>query len=225
MVRPIRIAAFVSHYIGEAALSALFALTPWIEVVLVATDDPRCKFCNPRKRLWSAGGDEDLRTLVSRQAAARSLPAYSGRVKSEQFEKSMRAVRADAIVCCCFGQRLPQQLLDLVEGRAINLHITAPGYPLEATRGADCLALALQLGTHIEYTAHRMSAEFDRGETLARSQSLEAPIHVQNGSANPEELLAFWRQSAGLVDELIRTQLLGILACDFGDQHHRGEVA
>ena len=217
MATPLRIATFVSHYHGAASLDALLSLD-WLQVVLLATDDPLLPHANAANRLWSHGWDEELRTCITRRGEAAGLTAYTGRILDREFLQRFADCRPDAIVCNVFGQRIPGRMLQHVGYRAYNLHPTVPGLSLEATRGARAIHKGAEYSTGlIDFSLHRMSVEFDCGEILARSEPIVAPDSLRD-LRNSTETLEFYRASADLPASVIRGHLRGIVTRDLAEQ-------
>ena len=207
-----RTAAFASHIAGRAVLEALLGMPDALRVGLVATDDPESPCCNPSGRIWRYGWDEGLRTLVPRLSAEAGLEAYTGPVRREggRFHDLFLAARPDAILATVYGQRIPGHLLDLVRGRAWNVHPVVPGRPLSATGGPEPFETAYRLGAgSIQLCLHRMTREFDAGEEVARS----APIPLPPATIPAGELmLELQRRTAPLGAALVRSALPGRLA-------------
>jgi hypothetical protein len=213
MHRKVKAAVFASHHHGDASFHALLMppLSKCLDVVIVATDDPCLPYANAAGRLWSHGWDEWLRTLVSRRAEQCGLPVYTGRIRSREFWNDFRQSSPDVLIVNCFGQRVPENMLRFVGYRAFNLHLTAPGFGLEATSGPRALEKVLELGaTHLQMTLHRMSEEFDQGEVLAQSEPFPIPETIRRDPTS-RQMADFYRESTDLPASFLRQDLPGIL--------------
>lgn len=172
---PVRLAAFVSHYLGDAVLAALLRMKE-VEVVLVATDDPLNPVCNPDGRLWRYSKSTELASLVPRRAARAGLTAFTGSITSPEFELLFQQAAPQAILSSFFGQKIPKARLLDVDRRAWNMHPVAPGRPLQDTRGVDPIDQARKLGASaIETCLHVMTERFDDGEEVGRSFPCSLP--------------------------------------------------
>jgi methionyl-tRNA formyltransferase len=205
-----RIAAFVSHHAGHAVLRELLGMRAALRVVLVATDDPEGPCCNASARIWRYGRDEGLRHLVQRLAVEAGLEAFTGSVRREGglFHDRFVAARPDAIIAMVFGQRIPEHLLDLVAGRAWNVHPVVPGRRLAATGGPEPFEAAYRLGARsVQFCIHRMTGAFDDGEEVARSVPFPLPPATRPGA---EPMLELQRRTAPLAAALVRSVLPGL---------------
>lgn len=210
MGEPFRIAAFIAHLHGAAVLETLLALSALLRVVLVVTDDPRSAVCNPARRLWHYGFDDDLRLLVPRKAAEAGIPVHTGTIKGDAFSRLFMGCAPDAIVTMVFGQRLPGRLLDQVARRAWNVHPVVPGLPLAATRGPAGFEEALRLGAgEVQMCLHQMTEVIDDGMEVSRSAPMVLP-RVREFTA--ELYLAFQQLTAPLSAGLVREALPALLS-------------
>lgn len=209
---PVRIVAFCSHYLGSSALDCCLSHSEWLQIPLVVTDDPEKTYTNAKGRLWADGFDNSLRQLVRTSATTSRIPVYDDRVNCDAFLKLISQIEPKGILVSCFGQRLPASLLDFVHYRAFNIHPVVPGEGLEATRGPQPFSLAVDIrATQIQLAIHRMSAQFDDGEILARGTPLDFPSEmaqwIQNRPKFGRNILAFWKDMAATLPPLLHDQL------------------
>ena len=208
-----RLACFASHIHGEVLLRALTRLEPLVQVVLIATDDPSAPFCNASGRLWRywCGRErEAYARLVPDLAHDLGMVAFTGRVRPAggEFRRLFEAARPDAIVASVFGQRVPRNLLDVVEGRAWNLHPVVPGQPLAVTAGPQPIETAFAFGaSSIQMLLHRMSVAYDDGPEVARSRPFPLPCA---GGLDAQQMLRIVQGTAPLGAGLIVTHLAGL---------------
>ncbi|HBJ38139.1 MAG TPA: hypothetical protein DDZ51_25975 [Planctomycetaceae bacterium] len=203
-----RVAAFVSHFYGAAVLQALIDLSPTVQVVLVVTDDPKSKHSNASRRLWKYGWDESLRSLVPRIAVRHGIPVVSENIRSAHFEDAFLQAKPNSILSCIFGQRIPQSCLDHVSQRAYNLHMSTPGYGLELTRGSAALETLVTSGKSIaDMILHRMTIDFDNGETVARSTTIPLPADTLE---TPRSIVDYFQATAELPATLIRNEFVRV---------------
>ncbi|MCA9199432.1 MAG: hypothetical protein KDA87_17925 [Planctomycetales bacterium] len=207
-----RLAVFASHYIGEATLNSCRDFRDLLKVQYVVTDDPAKKYTNAKNRIWNCGYDEELRSLVMRQCSKFGIPVIEGRIKSQATIDVLNSFQSDGILVSCFGQKLPHWLLEKVDYAAFNIHPVIAGESLARTRGPRPLLLAAEShATRIQLVIHRMTTEFDNGEIVARSVSVELPKQTRLWQNTPQkyrrEILAYWQLLSTITAEMLQKEL------------------
>jgi methionyl-tRNA formyltransferase len=202
----IRVVVLGSFHGGFHVLKELLTspLSNHVEVVGVATDDPTQPFTNAKVRLWKYDHTLEEELLVPRLAAAENLPVYSGRVKSPRFLETLREHwRPDLCLMATFGQKIPENLIEVPSLGFFNFHhsdATWPSYP-----GPDPIRDMLRDGkTEIYLTLHSVSGIIDDGDAYARSHAM--PLRPGENSITVHR--ATWLQ----MGEFIREQVLSIIA-------------
>jgi len=98
-----------------------------ISIVGVATDDPadpQTKI-SVKKRIWKYYNQEDmvvLRDKVIEAAIGGGLPCYTGSVKTDKFREIFRKWNPDALIMCCFGQKIDPFLFNFPRFGMYNFH-------------------------------------------------------------------------------------------------------
>lgn len=176
----VRVAVFGSflggfHVLGELCFGPL---APRIELVGVATDDPRMAFTHPKVRLWKYPHSRDDELLVPRLARAIRLPMFSGRVATSGFFRTFfDRWRPQLCLMATFGQKIPNALIGYPTLGFFNLHHSAdhwPSYP-----GPDPIAAMVRdRRKHLVLTLHKVTDVIDGGEFVARSHAVAIPDGV-----------------------------------------------
>lgn len=219
--RRLRAAVFLSHYHGSAVFAALRSMSAWLDIVLIATDDPLNPASHASRRLWRYGWDENLRQLVPSAARQAGLDAYTGSIRVAEFLNQFVAANPDIIISAVFGQKVPNEMLAGVKQRAYNLHPTIPEVGLDASRGAQALEKIIRRGeTRFDITIHRMTDRFDFGEELGRSPMFAIPDEL-HGRSDGAAILRLYCESASLSATAINAHLPRIVVRDwFGGSKH-----
>jgi methionyl-tRNA formyltransferase len=176
---PLRVAVFGSFYRGFHVLSELLKgpLAARIEVVGVATDDPQASFVSRERRVWAYPHSAEEETMVARLAAAHGLPAYRGRVKSEEFYRLYeREWRPQLCIAATFGQQFDARLHRFPCHGFYNLHpCVDDGWP-SAYAGPNPFQALLDDGAdHAVIALHEVDDGFDTGRLLALSEKIYFP--------------------------------------------------
>mgnify|MGYP000913305597 CR=1 FL=1 len=176
----IRIAVFGSFLGGFHVLRELLIgpLATWVEVVGVATDDPRRAYTHPKVRLWKYPHFRDDELLVPRLARALRLPMFRGRIRSPEFSRLFAEDwRPDLCLMATFGQKIPDVLIAFPQLGFYNFHhsgATWPSYP-----GPDPIAAMRRDGRkHLVLTLHQVTRVIDGGAFVARSHPVPIPEGV-----------------------------------------------
>lgn len=176
----IRVAVFGSflggfHVLQEVLIGPLAAR---VEVVGVATDDPRRAYTHPKVRLWKYPHTRDDELLVPRLARALRLPMFQGRIRSPTFSRLFAENwRPDLCLMATFGQKIPDALIAFPRLGFYNFHhsgATWPSYP-----GPDPIAAMRRDGRrHLVLTLHEVTRVIDGGAFVARSHPVPIPEGV-----------------------------------------------
>lgn len=176
----IRVAVFGSFLGGFHVLRELLIgpLAARVEVVGVATDDPRRAYTHPKVRLWKYPHTRDDELLVPRLARALRLPMFHGRIRSPEFSRLFAENwRPDLCLMATFGQKIPDALIAFPRLGFYNFHhsgATWPSYP-----GPDPIAAMRRDGRkHLVLTLHQVTRVIDGGAFVARSHPVPIPEGV-----------------------------------------------
>jgi methionyl-tRNA formyltransferase len=144
----VRIVFFGIWRLGELALET--AVSHGHEVGLVVT------------RAGAPGNPQPVAVMAERLGMVVATPE---RLKTDEFHAALSAARPELIVVAGFHKRIPESVLQLAPGGAINVHPSL----LPAYRGPTPYKHALIQGeTMTGATVHAMTAEFDKGAILTQ---------------------------------------------------------
>ncbi|MGE3312927.1 MAG: formyltransferase family protein [Limisphaerales bacterium] len=176
----IRVAVFGSFLGGFHVLRGLLIgpLATRVEVVGVATDNPRRVYTHPKVRLWKYPHSRDDELLVPRLARVLRLPMFRGRIRSPEFSRLFAENwRPDLCLMATFGQKIPDALIEFPRLGFYNFHHSGamwPSYP-----GPDPIAAMHRDGRkHLVLTLHKVTSVIDGGEFVARSHPVPIPAGV-----------------------------------------------
>ena len=193
---------------GYQVLSELLfgELANRVKVVGVATDDPAQPFTNSKVRLWKYPHTQDDETLVRWFASHHELPTFTGKVMSPEFHALMREDwRPDLVLMATYGQKIPNQIIELPRLGFFNFHHSGPTWP--SYPGPDPIAAMQRDGRKdLVLTMHTVTEVIDGGEFVARSHRVAIPEGV-----NAIQMHRItWPQMENFVCEAVR----GILDSD-----------
>lgn len=176
----IRVAVFGSFYGGFHVLQELLGpdLNDIVQVVGVATDDPRQPFVHPDVRLWKYPHTRAEELLVSLLARAHGLPLYDGNIKQPSFQQAFfQDWCPDLCLMATFGQKIPRRLFSYPPIGFYNFHHsdrTWPSYP-----GPDPIAAMVRDGKkEVVITMHTVTDVLDGGDSVAQSHSIPIPANA-----------------------------------------------
>lgn len=146
-----------------------------VTVVGVATDDITQPFVHANVRLWKYPHNRAEELLVPDFAEAQGLPAYTGRVKTPEFERLFVAEwQPDLCLMATFRQLIPPHIFEVPRLGFYNFHhsdVVWPSYP-----GADPIRDMVRDGkTHVVLTMHEVTAVLDGGAAVGRSHKVPLP--------------------------------------------------
>jgi methionyl-tRNA formyltransferase len=192
-----RVAVFGSFLGGFHVLRELLIgpLAARVEVVGVATDDPRRAYTHPKVRLWKYPHSRDDELLVCRLARALRLPIFRGRIRSPEFSRVFAEDwRPDLCLMATFGQKIPDTLIAFPRLGFYNFHhsgTTWPSYP-----GPDPIAAMRRDGRkRLVLTLHQVTSVIDGGEFVARSH----PVPMSAGVNAVEMHQITWPQMGSFI--------------------------
>ncbi|MGE3311139.1 MAG: formyltransferase family protein [Limisphaerales bacterium] len=175
-----RVAVFGSFLGGFHVLRQLLIgpLAARVQVVGVATDDPRRAYTHPNVRLWKYPHSRDDELLVPRLARALRLPMFRGRIRSPEFSRLFAENwRPDLCLMATFGQKIPDALIGFPRLGFYNFHhsgATWPSYP-----GPDPIAAMRRDGRkRLVLTLHQVTSVIDGDEFVAHSHPVPIPAGV-----------------------------------------------
>ncbi len=115
--------------------------------------------------------DDSRNQFLIQYAATHGIETQTFSVKSESCYAWIRARRFQALHSLHFRHIIPARVLDIFEGRAMNLH----GGVLPAYRGCWSTSWALINGDPVGYTYHRLTPQIDDGDILKAFQCEPLP--------------------------------------------------
>ena len=138
-----------SPYFAVPALEALNKAYG-VAAVITQPDKPIC-----RKRVLTP-------TFVKRRALELGIPVYDfDKIRNHAVE--VRALGADIMITCAYGQILTQEILDCFKGGVWNIHASL----LPKYRGASPIQAAMLAGeTHTGITVMKTELSLDTGDML-----------------------------------------------------------
>lgn len=205
----VRVAVFGSFLGGFYVLGELCfgPLASRIELVGVATDDPKKPFTHPSVRLWKYPHSREDELMVPRLARAIGLPVFAGRVTTPGFIRTfVDGWRPHLCLMATFGQKIPDALIGYPTLGFYNLHHSAdhwPSYP-----GPDPIAAMVRDRLkHLVLTLHKVTDVIDGGEFVARSHAVAIPDGV-----NAVEMHRItWPQMGPFIRQVVAALLDGCL--------------
>ena len=173
----VRVAVFGSFHGGYHVLSELLQppLAEQVTVVGVATDDITQPFVHADVRLWKYPHTRAEELLVPQFAGAHGLPVYTGRVKTQEFERMfVEEWKPDLCLMATFGQMIPRHIFEVPCLGFYNFHHSDevwPSYP-----GPDPIRDMMRDGKkHVVITMHKVTAVLDGGAAVGRSHKVPLP--------------------------------------------------
>ncbi|PWU19903.1 MAG: formyltransferase domain-containing protein [Verrucomicrobia bacterium] len=200
-----RVAVFGSFHGGYHVIKELLSgdLARQVEIVGVATDDPRQPFSHADVRLWKYPHAQYEEKMVPLLVAARQIPCYVGRIKTPEFFTAfLEEWRPQLCLMATFGQKIPTALINFPSLGFFNFHHsgdTWPSYP-----GPDPIAAMVRDGRkHLVLTIHKVTDVIDGGEFVARSHQVPIPPAV-----NAVEMHRItWPQMGAFIRQQVRAML------------------
>lgn len=188
--------------------SPAFAL-PTMEELLAAGHEMGLVVSQPDR---PAGRGRQLRpSRVAERARERHLPLFQPETfRLPEAVERLKSVGAEGIVVAAFGMILPRPVLDLVEGRAANVHPSL----LPRHRGATPIQATLLAGEALAgVTIIQMVARMDAGPIIAQRA---VPLGPEDDFASLEPMLA--REGAKLLVESLDPWLSGRISPEPQDE-------
>lgn len=173
-----RVVLFGSFYGGYHFLNEMLtgSLSESVEVVGVATDDPRSTYVSAHKRLWSYPHTRVEEELVSRLAEEHGVPVYTGKIKTPEFYRIYENDwRPDLCLMATFGQVVDRRLIHFPTLGFYNFHHSSddgwPSYP-----GPNPIQHMVDDGKdYVVISMHTVEERIDHGELVARSARVPMP--------------------------------------------------
>lgn len=177
MKPPVRTVVFGSLYGGAHLLKFLSSeeLVNSIEIIGVATDDPRKPFTHPDVRLWRYAHTHEEEFMVRECAAELGIPVYTGSVRCVKFQRIFQSVwNPQLCLMATFGQKIPPCLYRYPRLGFYNCHHSThrwPSYP-----GPTPIEEMIRDGhSHLVLTMHEVSKNIDDGKLVAHSKRIRIP--------------------------------------------------
>ncbi len=175
----VRIALFGSFYRGFYMLNELLfgEISKSVEVVGVATDDPRNSFVSPQKRVWQYPHSEYERNMVEILATRHGLPVYKQRVNESPFHEMIENEwKPELCVMSTFGQRIRKRLIHYPALGFYNLHpCLDDSWPSKYVGGNPFDAMKRDQMPYIRVAFHAIDENFDTGPLIAMGEKIAIP--------------------------------------------------
>ena len=176
---PVRVAVFGSFYRGFYVLAELLhgRHREKFQVVGVATDDVSQPFISGAKRVWQYPHRTDEETMVEDLAARHAIPAWKGRVKTEDFYALHENTwRPDLCIAATFGQRIDARLYRHPRLGFYNIHPCIPaGWPSRYAGPNPFQAMKDDGRESVVAALHLVDDGFDTGTLIAYSEPVAFP--------------------------------------------------
>lgn len=177
--RKVRIALFGSFYRGFYMLNELLFgdIANSVEVVGVATDDPRNSFVNPQKRVWQYPHSEYETNMVEILATKHGLPVFKNRVNDAPFHQIIEeSWKPELCVMSTFGQRIHKRLIHYPALGFYNLHPCLDDkWPSKYVGGNPFDAMKRDQMPYIRVAFHAIDENFDTGPLIAFGEKIAIP--------------------------------------------------
>lgn len=175
----VRIALFGSFYRGFYMLNELLfgEISERIEVVGVATDDPRNSFVSPQKRVWQYPHSEYERNMVELLAKKHGLPVWKDRVNVDDFHAIIENEwKPELCVMSTFGQLIRKRLIHYPSMGFYNLHPCLDDtWPSKYVGGNPFDAMKKDHMPYIRVAFHAIDETFDTGPLIAMGDKIAIP--------------------------------------------------
>lgn len=153
-----------------------------------------------------AGIRPESHEKLKQQALAWEVPFFIQPKKSDSkwndFLSQISELSADSIICHSYAQKLPKELLELVDGFAVNVHFSL----LPKNRGPNPVQWAIINGDQeTGVSIHLMEEGFDTGAILFQSKTSIAP---------EDTWVSLHKQLTQVSSQLLETVIPKILAND-----------
>ncbi|PRY98899.1 formyl transferase-like protein [Jezberella montanilacus] len=175
----VRVAMLGSFYRGFYMLNELLYgdIAEYVEVVGVATDDPKNTFISPDKRVWRYPHTVSEVQMVETLAHQHSIEVYKDRVNSDPFyELFEKQWQPELCLMATFGQRIGKRLIQYPEFGFYNLHPCIDDkWPSKYVGGNPFNALQADGKTYTCVAFHAVDENFDTGPLIKLSGKIAIP--------------------------------------------------
>ncbi len=177
--KKIKVVMLGSFYRGYYLLNELLfgEISPFIEIVGVATDDPKNTFISADKRVWQYPHTITEAGMVENLALEHQLPVFKGRVNSEEFHAIFKQDwQPDIALMATFGQRIGRPLIDIPTLCFYNLHPCKDDqWPSKYVGGNPFHALMEDGEKYTRIALHEIDENFDTGKLIKLSDRIAIP--------------------------------------------------
>ena len=220
-----RVVIFGSFYRGYHILSNLLndkELMKRIEIVGVATDDPKSKWVSAGKRVWQYPHTDQEETLVEDLAKKHGIPVYKGRVKPlkdkvptpDDIEKPREFYdilkndwKPDIIYMGTFGQLLDSTIINTPPMGIFNAH-PADGVNWPSCVGPNPFEQMLEAKNKFCAIAlHSANEEFDNGTLACFSEKICIPYKALENLPLGEQVVHMHRITSPYAGRMINSHL------------------
>lgn len=131
--------------------------------------------------------------LVECMASMLGLPVFTGKINTPEGENWIDSLHPDVAVMMEFDQRVNPEII-----RKFELFLNMHPADLPRYRGGAPMQYAIMDGAELTVTVHRVTAEFDAGDYLAKS----FPINIAGLNMDAVNQLAA-REGAALLEQVL----------------------
>ena len=177
--KKVKVVMLGSFYRGYYLLNELLfgEISQLIEIVGVATDDPKNTFISADKRVWQYPHTIAEAEMVENLAMEHHLPVFKGRVNSPEFYDIFKHDwQPDIALMATFGQRIGRPLIDIPTLCFYNLHpCTDDQWPSKYVGGNPFHALIEDGEKYTRVALHEIDEGFDTGKLIKLSDRIAIP--------------------------------------------------
>ena len=179
LTKRVKVAMLGSFYRGYYLLNELLfgEISQFIEIVGVATDDPKNTFISSDKRVWQYPHSIAEAEMVEKLALQHQLLVYKGRVNCKEFyEIFENHWRPNIALMATFGQRIGLRLINFPNLGFYNLHpCTDDKWPSNYIGGNPFNALIQDGHEYTRVAFHEVDEGFDTGNLIKLSDRIAIP--------------------------------------------------
>ncbi len=177
--KKLKVAMLGSFYRGYYLLNELLfgEISQFIEIVGVATDDPKNTFISADKRVWQYPHSIAEAEMVENLAIEHHLPVFKGRVNSDEFYDVFKNQwQPEIALMATFGQRIGLRLINTPTICFYNLHPCIDDkWPSKYVGGNPFHGLIQDGQKYTRVSLHEVDEGFDTGKLIKFSDRIAIP--------------------------------------------------
>jgi methionyl-tRNA formyltransferase len=177
--KKLKVAMFGSFYRGYYLLNELLfgEISQFIEIVGVATDDPKNTFISADKRVWQYPHSLAEAEMVENLALEHNLPVFKDRINTDEFfDVFKNHWQPDCALMATFGQRIGPRLINTPSICFYNLHPCIDDqWPSKYVGGNPFNGLIQDGHKYTRISLHEVDEGFDTGKLIKLSDKIAIP--------------------------------------------------